>query len=477
LAPLARAPISRWWLTLAFVVGAGLRIHLALTDDGIYWPDEIYQSIEPAHRLVFGHGLIAWEFLEGARNWALPGLVAVVLKLLSWFNLTTPQVYLPVIKGLFAVLSTVTGWGVFRLSRQLGAREWPATVAATVWLFASPFIYFAPRAMSENASAAPLVFAFAWLLKPDASKRQLILSGSLLGLATLLRLQNGFFAAGALLILIAHRRWRAVPVVALTLSAWALAYGALDAATWNSAPQVRFGGWFHSAFVYLRFNVIENKASQFGTAEFGYYGSRLAHLLPLGLGPLVLLGTSKNRAFGAVCIGFFVLLSSVPHKELRFVLPVMPLLLGLALAGFSVVAPSRLEQAALVYLTLSAMWSAVHHRQLTFGDIGAYPQRSVVSAYDDFGALNRLLLTLSTRDDACGVRIDVTHLAWSGGSSYLHRSARIYPPSEPANSRHFNYAITWPGSGAEVIARQPGLELVRVSSGCADDASFRWHLD
>ena len=41
-----------------------------LTDDGIYWPDEIHQSLEPAHRLVFGYGLIAWEFSDGARNWA-----------------------------------------------------------------------------------------------------------------------------------------------------------------------------------------------------------------------------------------------------------------------------------------------------------------------------------------------------------------------------------------------------------------------
>ena len=32
-----------------------------------------YQSLEPAHRLVFGYGMLAWEFIEGARNWALPG--------------------------------------------------------------------------------------------------------------------------------------------------------------------------------------------------------------------------------------------------------------------------------------------------------------------------------------------------------------------------------------------------------------------
>src|SRR4051812_12748598 len=64
---------ARVGLWVALGAGAALRIWLAWHDDGIYWPDEIYQSLEPAHRLVFGYGIVAWEFVEGARNWALPG--------------------------------------------------------------------------------------------------------------------------------------------------------------------------------------------------------------------------------------------------------------------------------------------------------------------------------------------------------------------------------------------------------------------
>src|SRR5262245_14076681 len=61
-------------------IGAVFRAWLSFHDDGIYWPDEIYQGLEPAHRLVFGSGLVAWEFIEGARTWALPGLVALLMK-------------------------------------------------------------------------------------------------------------------------------------------------------------------------------------------------------------------------------------------------------------------------------------------------------------------------------------------------------------------------------------------------------------
>ncbi|HEX8822710.1 MAG TPA: hypothetical protein VF794_22475, partial [Archangium sp.] len=70
--PPAERLLARAVLVLALGVGAALRVWTALTDDGIYWPDEVFQSLEPAHRLVFGYGLKAWEFIEGARNWALP---------------------------------------------------------------------------------------------------------------------------------------------------------------------------------------------------------------------------------------------------------------------------------------------------------------------------------------------------------------------------------------------------------------------
>ena len=36
---------------------------------------------------------------------------------------------------------------------------------------------------------------------------------------------------------------------------------------------------------------------------------------------------------------------------------------------------------------MSAVFSAARHRALTFGDLGAYPERATASAWDDFGPL------------------------------------------------------------------------------------------
>jgi phosphatidylinositol glycan class B len=53
-----------------------LRLQPILVEPSAVWPDEIFQTSEPAHRLVFGSGLVAWEFQLGERSWLLPGIIA-----------------------------------------------------------------------------------------------------------------------------------------------------------------------------------------------------------------------------------------------------------------------------------------------------------------------------------------------------------------------------------------------------------------
>src|SRR2546423_190182 len=103
------------WLAASLGIGAALRLWLAVHDDGLYWPDEIYQSLEPAHRLVFGYGMVAWEFIEGARNWALPALVAAVIKVTGGAA-GDPAIYLGAVRVFFCAVGVATAAGVYRLA-------------------------------------------------------------------------------------------------------------------------------------------------------------------------------------------------------------------------------------------------------------------------------------------------------------------------------------------------------------------------
>jgi phosphatidylinositol glycan class B len=486
---MARLPVLRLAFVAVLVLGFAMRCYDVATDDGIYWPDEVYQSLEPAHRLVFGYGLVAWEFIEGARTWALPGLVAVVLKLCALLGQNQPTQYLVAVKGVFVLASLAAAWGAHRLARASGASEASAVAGMAVIALSGPLVYFAPRAMSENASAALGVWGLALSLDRTASRGRLALGGSLLGLSVLFRLQSAVFAAGAVAILVT--RWwrernpgmrRAQPgLLLLVLGAGAIAYGVMDAVTWHDAPGARAWGLFHSAVVYLRFNLIEGKAAGFGTAPWNYYLKHLWTSMPavsLVLGAGFVVATPRATGLALIALAFFSLHSAVPHKELRFVLPLLPVLAALAAVGLDRLGfTARGRVVILPLVGVLALASGARRRDLTFGDLGAYAHRRKVSAWDDSGNVNRLLMAAGQREDLCGVRIDVAHLAWTGGSTYLHRKAPLYMPGTPDNTGHFNYLITGPGSGGEVVARDRGLELVRLPGlRCVQDVTYSWRL-
>lgn len=473
--------LARGLLLLALVLGTILRVRLALTDDGVYWPDEVYQSLEPAHRLVFGYGLVAWEFIDGARNWALPGLVAGLMEVARALGLNTPGGYLGLVKGFFALLGTATAWGSYRLARTYDATPLAAATGACLLALGSVPIYFAPRAMSENASALPVVLGLAIALAPGASRRALGVGASLLGLAVMLRLQAGIFCVGLLAILAARRQWKEARFALGVFAVWAVLFGLLDRLTW--------GDWFHSARVYLRFNLVQQGGSAWGTASWSYYGSVLFKSMlgvTLVTAGLSLLALRRARSLAALVIAFYVLHAAQPHKELRFLIPIFPLFAALAGVGMDVVLRDwKMERVrALLALGVAAVGlvSAGLASRLTFGDLGQYEDtRPGVSAYDDSGPINRLLEVAGQREDVCGLKIEApAHLAWTGGYSYFHRLAPLYWVQGPdRGSGLFNYVITFPGFGfgGEEVARDQGFVLLRLSlPGCTPDPGYSWRL-
>ncbi|HVE84017.1 MAG TPA: hypothetical protein VND93_14265 [Myxococcales bacterium] len=464
---------------LAAALAAGLlaRLWLAFTDDGIYWPDEIYQSLEPAHRLVFGYGLVPWEFIQGARSWAFPGALAAVLKLCAVLGLDLPRAYLGVVRALFCASAAATGYGVQRLARVLGASPLGAAAGAATFLLGGVPIYFAHRAMSETASAAPLVFGLAWVLERDRPRWRVLAGASLLGVAVLFRLQNAAFAAGALALLAARRDRPALGAAAAALGAWAAFYGLLDLATWGSL--------FHSAVEYLRFNLLEGKAAQWGTAGPGYYPRVLWTSMPavtLCLAALVAASARRAPGLSLVALAFFLLHTLVGHKELRFIFPLLPVLGALAGVGFDALPAAVPRRGALAAVLGCSLFSAARVPSLTFGDLGQYEhERPGASALDDFGAVNRLLLAAGRLQDLCAIKVEAVHLAWTGGATYLHREARIYPSfGPPRQAGLFNYALSVQGAqgpGTEVVAREGPYVLLRLPvSGCRPDPLYQWRL-
>lgn len=459
-------------LALGVVLGLVARVQLTLTDHGLYWPDEVYQSLEPAHRLAFGYSMVAWEFVVGARNLLLPGLIALVLKALALLGLDAPTFYVPLIRLGFVAASMVTVAGVYRLSRNVGVARPAATVGAVAFSLMSFAIYFSPRAMSEVASALPVTWGLVLLFRPSPLRRYVIGGASLLGLAVLLRIHCGLFAVCALAALALQRRTRDLGLAAVVLAGWAMVYGVLDLWAW--------GGFLHSALYYLRFNLIEGRAAEWGVAPTAFYTGTLVR----GLGAhWVLLATlavvGLRRASVAVVPAALFLVGhmALPHKELRFIVPMLPLVCVGGAAGIdSLWRWRRLAGTlALSSLLITSVASFATHRALTQRQLGRFDEGS---AYDAGGSVTRLLLAASKQQDLCGLLL----LEGSRGNTFayfaLHRDVPFYEASAPDES-FYNYVIAAAGAVAGTsIATDQGVDLVRVrETACTKDPTFEPYLD
>lgn len=428
---------ARWWLLL----GALPLALLAATNHSVFWPDEIFQTLEPAHRVAFGYGFVAWEFSDGARSWLFPGLIGALWRAAAALGLTQAAALLALAKLLMAACTVVALSFAWRLAA-LWAGPRAAWLTGLLALAFPPLLFFGWRTLTEVPSAA-LLSAGVWFAAPRAGEeppggaaaRRALLAGLLTGLAVFLRFQNGLFVVGLLIWLVAQRRGRdALRFAAGAVAVAALAGGLLDWLSWG-AP-------FHAFRRYVAYNLLEGRADAYGVSPPAFYlttlrasaGLPLTLALAAGLGGALL---TPARGPALLVAAFVAVHSLVPHKELRFIYPVLPLLLGLAAAGLLhwadglVARPSRTPAplgAVLgvgLLLAASGAWRAVGLTQL---ELGQHPLRPevAVSPWRVSAEVNTLLLEAGRQRDLCGLGLLGTQEIWGGGYSHLHRDVPLF---------------------------------------------------
>ncbi|MGE0668179.1 MAG: hypothetical protein AB7O49_16605 [Sphingomonadales bacterium] len=313
---------------LILALAAGLLLRLAVVPlPAIYFPDEIWQYMEPARHLAGDRWVISWEFREGMRGWLLPAVLTPPHLLGDWL---APGSQLPMMlqRTLCAMLSLgviagATGLGL-RVSRLHGLF---AALVSVVWF---ELVYLSPRALSEIVSLGFVLPAIYLLqLPPERRTRGMMAAaGALLGLTFCLR----FHLAPALLVLAAfgcgkQLRVGWVPLIAGGAAALAVS-GIADAA----AGQVPFE-WMIRNFT---INVLERRSEQFGTEPFYWYVNNAVQMYGLMVIPGAILAISGARLQPAMFAAALVNLavhSAIPHKEPRFMLFSAVLLVILAALG------------------------------------------------------------------------------------------------------------------------------------------------
>ena len=329
-------PVWRYfWPVLALAFAA--RAAVALSGDFVMAPDEIMQYLEQGHRLVFGNGVIHWEFFYGARLWLMPGLIAGVLTLFDAVGLGQPAWYVDGVKLVFCAISLLIPAGMYGFARRHFSES-----AARVALLAGAFWYelvgFAHKPLTAFVDTALFMSLLALCVRPSPDRRGTVwLVACLSVLVAAIRLPYGPLALTllGLFFLRAGRAsgswWQGARTqLALVATVVFLAVGAFDAVTWNAEP-------FHSSLALLRMNLaMDDDPSRLDPAWQYLWWCLLASVGLIAFCLAMALRDVRRYGFLLLLIALVLVIhSAMAHKEYRYVFAVIPLWL---LIGADVVA-------------------------------------------------------------------------------------------------------------------------------------------
>ncbi|HEX8826014.1 MAG TPA: glycosyltransferase family 39 protein [Archangium sp.] len=432
------APVPRAWprVLLLGVLGL-LPAVIAVAQLGRIHPDEVYQVLEPAWFRAHGYGVMAWEWREGLRNWAVPLVVTGLLKVADVLGLAHPVAYRALIAVPQAALHVWMLWAVYRFAARRAGPGGGLFSALLVGLY-GPVLIFAGRTLGESLSTAFLVVAMEALDRTERPTRAGLVGGLALGLSVVTRYSSGVMVLAALVWLLGARRWRVLAFTCLAGLGIALGLGGLDLYTWGKP--------FHSFFAYVDYNVLSSKAANaFGSQPPSFYLPLFFTSLPGWAWVALLLGVLARRerlalSLPVFCAGaYLAAIVATPHKEERFLYPALVLLvLAAAPLVASFVLARTEDRLRWAWSALALAATLLAGRYYPPGDLRGDQFRAIVAA---------------TRGDASGLLIVNEGLWGAGGFFYIGKNIPWgtcdYPRDEMFQSamrdRRFNRAVTFEG--------------------------------
>lgn len=314
-----------------FLTSLVVRLFNAFTIRTYFQPDEYFQALEPAHKLVYGYGHITWEWHEHLRSAMHPLLYAGAYWLMKTIlpeSMETVGVDVaPKIVG--ALIAAIGDAYTFRFAH---AYTLDARIAHTAWILSLCSgwnWYVATRSFSNNFELVLTTVGLSFW--PWHRFRLMsVLMLSFFGFwSCIVRPTNCILWGYLGGILIVKNFGKASRIMRLAVSLGAV----LGAVVMLSATADHFyyGEWTFPAVNFLEFNVVKSLLVFYGTAPWHFYLFQGLPIMLMGYLPLFVRALYTFRCttlvgLVAVVTGAF---SAIAHKEFRFLQPVYPVMLVL----------------------------------------------------------------------------------------------------------------------------------------------------
>ena len=303
---------------------------------GFYHPDEHFQLLEFAQYKLgnIDASALPWEFHEKMRPTLQPWIAYSIIKTVRFFHIINPFV----ITGILRILSALFLWFVIsKLDSLIIKNYFPLKKWANLFYLSSFFIWFIPylsvRFSSENYAQGFLLLSLIFFMKNKNGLRNLVGMGTFLGVSVLFRYQMGIIALSIFCWIIIKEKIPFSKLIYLFLAfILVLIIGFfLDYLFYNE--------FVFTAFNYLKLNLIEGKAANFGTASWWFYPVNflIVAIPPVSIVLLTFffvgLVKLRNDFLTWVILPFILIHFLIGHKEMRFLFPVSYLFIFISIYG------------------------------------------------------------------------------------------------------------------------------------------------
>uniref|UniRef100_A0A0D9YL87 Mannosyltransferase n=1 Tax=Oryza glumipatula TaxID=40148 RepID=A0A0D9YL87_9ORYZ len=298
-------------------------------------PDEHWQCLEVAHRIVFGYGHLTWEWKRGLRSYLHPLVFAALYKILALLHLDTPWFMVMAPRLLQAVFASFGDLYLYKLSKLIFNNH------VAQWALVNWFMLFCITRTLSNSMETVLTITglYYWFVAIESSKGTLVVPRQKPA-------SKQSPPSRKMALLIAALACAIRPTSAIT---W-LYVGLLDFIQTKSKSRFLFleviplgvfvlavttflDCWMYGSRVivplnFLKFNLFSSGGDYYGTHVFHWYFSQGFPSMIWTFLPFSISGIMKSREWrlAGLIVWVLAVYSILGHKEFRFVLPVLPLM-------------------------------------------------------------------------------------------------------------------------------------------------------
>ncbi|XP_069127470.1 GPI mannosyltransferase 3-like [Argopecten irradians] len=298
-----------------------LRVCNALMIQTYFVPDEYWQSLEVAHKIVFDYGYLTWEWRQGIRSYFYPTIFAFLYKILAVIGLDHRLLLIKLPRIVQGVIAALGDLYLFKLSWKLSDRataQWTLLCQILSWFT----LYCCTRTLSNCMETVLVTMALYYFPWPNIKGSSVPKFVALASMSVLIRP-----TAVVIWILMCswhlqtnqHTLYRDLKHYFIIGSVCFLISTFLDSAY--------HGDWILVHYNFLQFNVLHGGGSIYGTHPWHWYITQgypvlmTTHLLPFILGAY----KAKNKVLLFLIIWTIFAYSFIAHKEFRFLMPILPL--------------------------------------------------------------------------------------------------------------------------------------------------------